>query len=132
VTLVVAALVEDGGGLLLARRKPGGDAGGLWELPGGKVERGESPDEAIHREIFEELGLGLTLRGGARSYDYLLRGRRFRFLVFPARLDAGEVRLEAHDECRRFERDSLPWELLAPFDEEPLRDWLASRFLMDL
>lgn len=57
--LVVAALVRDSDGrVLLSRRRPEQPMGNLWELPGGKVEPGEDPRDALAREIGEELGCG--------------------------------------------------------------------------
>ncbi|WP_408898306.1 (deoxy)nucleoside triphosphate pyrophosphohydrolase [Nocardioides sp. R1-1] len=53
---VVGAVIVRDGLVLCARRGPGGDAGGMWEFPGGKVEPGESPQAALVREIHEELG----------------------------------------------------------------------------
>ena len=56
--LVVAALIRGHSGrFLLQRRPPGKDHAGLWEFPGGKVEPGESPRNALIRELEEELGL---------------------------------------------------------------------------
>lgn len=58
--LVVAAAIMDGmGRVLMQRRRPGAQHGGLWEFPGGKVEPGESPESALCREIQEELGLAV-------------------------------------------------------------------------
>ncbi len=55
--MVVAAVVQgDDGRFLLARRPPGSHLEGLWEFPGGAVEEGESPSEALRRELLEELG----------------------------------------------------------------------------
>ena len=60
--LVVAAMVQDAAGrTLLSRRRHDQPMGGLWEFPGGKVEDGESPEEALGREIKEELGTGCTV-----------------------------------------------------------------------
>lgn len=56
VLLVVAvALIDTEGRLLLARRPQNKSFGGLWELPGGKLEPGETPERALQRELQEEL-----------------------------------------------------------------------------
>ena len=52
-----ALLTDDRGRVLLARRPPGKAMAGLWEFPGGKVEPGETPRDALARELCEELGL---------------------------------------------------------------------------
>ena len=55
---VVAGVIRDARGrILLARRTEGRDLAGLWEFPGGKVEAGESPEQALVRELREELGI---------------------------------------------------------------------------
>lgn len=58
---VVAGVVVRDGLVLVARRLPGGYHGGLWEFPGGKVEEGEDPRQALARELMEELGVGVSV-----------------------------------------------------------------------
>ncbi|MEM7427046.1 MAG: (deoxy)nucleoside triphosphate pyrophosphohydrolase [Pseudomonadota bacterium] len=61
VLLVVAcALVDPDGRVLMARRPEGKAMAGLWEFPGGKVHPGELPEEALIRELKEELGIDVT------------------------------------------------------------------------
>lgn len=58
--VVAAALVRSDGSVLLQRRRFQAQHGGLWEFPGGKVERGETPAMALVREIEEELGVEIA------------------------------------------------------------------------
>ena len=59
--LVVAAALVDGAGRVLVTQRPEGKAlAGLWEFPGGKVEAGERPEDALVRELGEELGITVT------------------------------------------------------------------------
>ena len=57
VLVVAGALVASDGRVLMHRRRLGAEHGGLWEFPGGKVETGESPEQALVRELEEELGV---------------------------------------------------------------------------
>lgn len=59
--LVVGAAIVRNGALLAARRTAPPDAAGRWELPGGKVEVGEHPDDALVREVEEELGCSVAV-----------------------------------------------------------------------
>ena len=55
--IVTAAIVQDNGRYLIARRRLGEKLAGMWEFPGGKVEFGESLPECLKRELMEELGV---------------------------------------------------------------------------
>ncbi len=54
---VVAGVITVDGKVVLAQRKKGDHCGGMWEFPGGKIEKGETPEDALTREIREELGM---------------------------------------------------------------------------
>jgi mutator protein MutT len=61
VIVVLAAIIERDGRILLTRRAAGTHLGGLWEFPGGKCEPGETHDACLRREIDEELGADATI-----------------------------------------------------------------------
>ena len=60
VLVAACALIDADGRVLLARRPPGRPLAGLWEFPGGKVEKGERPEQALIREMSEELGITIA------------------------------------------------------------------------
>lgn len=55
--VAAVALIDVEGRVLVQRRPPGKEHGGLWEFPGGKLETGETPEAALARELGEELGV---------------------------------------------------------------------------
>lgn len=67
---VVGAVVVDQGLILCAQRGPLGSLAGMWEFPGGKVEVGESPREALTREINEELGCDVRVGEQVATTDH--------------------------------------------------------------
>lgn len=65
-TRVVAGILVENGRVLLSRRAPGQSFPHLWEFPGGKVEPGESPEDALVREFQEEVDIAIA---GVTPYD---------------------------------------------------------------
>jgi 8-oxo-dGTP diphosphatase len=59
--LVTAAVIIEDNKVLLTKRPEDKKHPGFWEFPGGKIDPGESPEEALHREIREELGVDITV-----------------------------------------------------------------------
>lgn len=57
VLVAAVALIDADGRVLLAQRPEGKSMAGLWEFPGGKIEAGETPENALIRELQEELGI---------------------------------------------------------------------------
>ncbi len=57
---MAAALLDGEGRILLQQRAPGRAMAGLWDFPGGKVESGEQPEDALARELAEELGIEIA------------------------------------------------------------------------
>jgi 8-oxo-dGTP diphosphatase len=60
VIVAACALLDQEGAVLIAKRPQGRPLAGLWEFPGGKVETGEEPEQALVRELHEELGIDIA------------------------------------------------------------------------
>ncbi len=86
--VVVAAVLIDQGRVLLARRAANKRiAPGKWHLPGGHVESGESPEEALRREIREELGVRINVIYPLTVFRYRWQNTHTFGIAFEARLD---------------------------------------------
>jgi 8-oxo-dGTP diphosphatase len=110
--------LADPGRLLVARRTAPPQFAGMWEFPGGKVESGESAEQALHRELLEELGvrvrLGVELEAASAS-GWPLNDRAAMRVWFAELADGDPRPLQDHDELRwmdlrnRGEVLALPW-----------------------
>ncbi|GGV02065.1 (deoxy)nucleoside triphosphate pyrophosphohydrolase [Streptomyces spectabilis] len=106
IVVVGAALYDGEGRLLAARRSAPEELAGRWELPGGKVEPGERDEDALVRELKEELGVEAEVVDRVPGEFPLGRGYVMR--VWRARLLAGEPRpLQDHDALRWLEPEAL-------------------------
>ena len=104
-TLVVGAAIVRGGRVLACRRTAPPEAAGRWELPGGKVETGETPDGALLREVREELGCDVAVTDWLDEESPI--GERYVLRVARCDLVAGEPVPAEHDAVRWLAADEL-------------------------
>ena len=79
---VVAAVVERDGRYLITRRLEGTHLAGLWEFPGGKTLPGEKPEDALRRELQEELGVEAEVGELIETVDWTYPEKSVRLLFF--------------------------------------------------
>jgi 8-oxo-dGTP diphosphatase len=97
--LVAAAILVESGRVLVTQRKVGAHLQGLWEFPGGKVQPGEDPREALRRELREEIGIDASVGEivDVTFYRYEDLGKAVLLLFFEARREAGSPEPSALD-----------------------------------
>lgn len=99
--LVVAALIRRYADaekrILVVRRGPGQSGAGFWEFPGGKVERGESPEQALVREIQEELAISIRVKDFLGEEDFAYPSKLIRLRVYWAETMETDLQLTEHD-----------------------------------
>jgi 8-oxo-dGTP diphosphatase len=105
--VVTAAVIEDRGKVLVAKRKRGDRFEGLWEFPGGKVEPGESPEDSLKRELLEELGVEVEVGERLCGHPFLSGEVPMELLVFRTRIVDGDVVCRDHAELRWVEPGDL-------------------------
>lgn len=104
---VVGAAIIQGNKILAMQRGEQMTLPGLWEFPGGKIEAGETEQEALIREIKEELNVDITILDyiNEASYDYDFGTVILK--VYTAKIIAGELSLEEHKDGKWLKADQL-------------------------
>ena len=98
-TVVVAiGIVLREGRVLICRRRKDGHLAGYWEFPGGKCEPGEAPLDALHRELREEVGIGVEPTHAFEPMEHHYPEVRVRLRAFVCRHRTGEAQPHAADE----------------------------------
>ncbi len=104
---VVAAVIRKEKKILVAKRSESKNSGGLWEFPGGKVESGEEPKQALIREIIEELDCVIRLDTFLGRSEVSIGSKTIEMSLFDARIDSGQPKAIEHEEIRWITKDQL-------------------------
>lgn len=119
-TEVVAALIWREGKFLICRRPPHKARGLLWEFVGGKVEAGETKQQALVRECREELGIEVSVGEVFTQVEHVYPDLTVRLTLFHAEIAEGEPRLLEHVELRWIAPAEIPQFDFCPADVEIL------------
>lgn len=118
--IVVAALIKAEGKLLVCQRRRTDSFGLMWEFPGGKLEHGETPSEALARELQEELGVVAQIGPEIfrTRHRYFELGEELDLIFFGATVDAAAVRNLAFEKMEWREPQTLHELNFLPADRE--------------
>ncbi len=103
---VAAAIIRDGDKILATRRAKGEFAGG-WEFPGGKIELGETSEEAVVREIKEELDVEIKVTDYVYTVEYDYPQFHLTMPCFFAEVVSGDIKLLEHSQSKWLTKDAL-------------------------
>ena len=93
---VTCALIVNDNRILAVQHGPGGGHPFEWEFPGGKTEPGETHEEAVRREIAEELGLDIRIVMPLNPVDHDYGHKKIRLIPFLCHIDQGVLNLHEH------------------------------------
>ncbi len=104
---VVAAIIHDDEARIFATQRGYGDWKDYWEFPGGKMEQGESAEEALHREIWEELEVRIVMERLVTTVDYDYPKFHLTMHCFLCRIESGDLRLKEHEAAQWLKKEQL-------------------------
>lgn len=115
---VVAAIItnkEDK--ILIAQRNLKKSQGGLWEFPGGKIEKNETKEETIIREIKEELTIDIKVDKYIGEKNFSYPDKDIRLIALKCQKISGNIQLTEHEDIKWVEKSELDNYKFAPADE---------------
>mgnify|MGYP001826062300 CR=1 FL=1 len=130
ITVVAAVIRDEEGHILMQKRPEGRHMGGLWEFPGGKIDDGEAPAQALMRELHEELGIEIVVQRPLTFAVHEKPDLRILLLFFHARISGGEPRGCEGQAVEWVAMQDLPSLPTPPADAELIR-LLSNRQTLD-
>ncbi|MBR6140372.1 MAG: (deoxy)nucleoside triphosphate pyrophosphohydrolase [Bacteroidaceae bacterium] len=109
---VVAAIIRDSEGRVFATQRGYGDYKDFWEFPGGKMEAGESPEDALKREIWEELETRIAVERLVQTVEWDYPKFHLTMHCFLCHIESGILTLKEHEAARwlpKEQLDSVEW-----------------------
>ena len=122
---VVAALVWDGDGFMICQRPAHKARGLLWEFVGGKVEPGETKEEALIRECHEELDVTMEVGSVFMEVIHEYPDIKIKLTLFNAKIAEGEPKMLEHNDIRWITTDEIPQYAFCPADTDILSRLIA-------
>ena len=104
---VVAAIIHDDEGCVFATQRGYGDYKDYWEFPGGKMEVGETAEEALKREIWEELETRIIVESLVQTVEWDYSAFHLTMHCYYCHVESGTLTLKEHEAARWLSKDEL-------------------------
>ena len=104
---VVAAIIYDSEGRIFATQRGYGDYKDWWEFPGGKMEAGETPEEALRREIWEELETRIVVENFVETVEWDYPQFHLSMHCYLCHVESGHLKLKEHEAAKWLNKDEL-------------------------
>ena len=123
---VVAAIIHDNKGRIFVTQRGYGEYKDWWEFPGGKMEEGETPEEALKREIWEELETRIVVERFVETVEWDYPQFHLTMHCYLCHVECGHLELKEHEAAKWLNKDELEsvnwlpadWELVRKLDKE--------------
>ena len=104
---VVAAIIHDSEGRIFATQRGYGEWKDWWEFPGGKMEAGETPEEALRREIWEELETRIVVERLVETVEWDYPQFHLTMHCYLCHVESGHLELKEHEAAKWLNKDEL-------------------------
>ena len=118
---VVAAIIHDDQGRIFATQRGYGEWKDWWEFPGGKMETGETPEEALQREIWEELETRIVVERFVETVEWDYPQFHLTMHCYLCRVESGHLELKEHEAAKWLNKDELESVNWLPADRDLVR-----------
>ena len=99
-TVTAAIIKNNDGEILICQRADNASMGGMWEFPGGKLEKHETLEDCIIRECREELSVAISIEGIFAQIDYQYPDKLIHFTFFNASIIDGGIKMKVHQSIK--------------------------------
>ena len=118
---VVAAIIHNED-KILATQRGYGEWKDFWEFPGGKMEAGETPEDALRREIWEELETRIVVERFVKTIDWDYPAFHLTMHCYLCRVESGCLKLKEHEAARWLTKDELDSVEWLPADRDVVKE----------
>ena len=126
---VVAAIINDEEGRIFATQRGYGPMKDGWEFPGGKMEAGETPEDALKREIWEELETRIEVEQLFETIDYDYPDFHLTMHCYICKVESGKLTLKEHEAARWLTKEQLSSIDWLPADRSIIRSLTECEYM---